>query len=173
MGGLTCRYPLEWLSPSFQNHSNHSLSFKATSQSTHHPLQRMMGGLTFWKRKLASVRSPCFECFEWWNATRMMGWHWNDGMTMEWAHPWLILHSWIIPVILSLKSGHPTPSSERVGWTDFSLPIRISSQTFHSWIIPSSMNHSRHSGGWVARLDTYFHPCVIQVISGSSDHSFH
>ena len=51
MGGLTCRYPLEWLSPSFQNHSNHLLSFKARSQSTHHPLQRMMGGLT-WRYSL-------------------------------------------------------------------------------------------------------------------------
>ena len=28
-------------------------------------------------------------------------------------------HPWIIPVILSVKSVHPTPSAEGVGWTDF------------------------------------------------------
>ena len=105
----------DWMTlESFRNHSNHSISFKGTSHSTHHPLQRMMGGLTFWKRKLASVRPPCFECFEWWNATRMMGWHWNDGMTMEWAHPRLIHVS-------SASSHHSSPLILIPEWQDWLL----------------------------------------------------
>ena len=66
------------------------------SQSTHHPLQRMMGGLT----------CP----FEWYWMIRMILKWWTEGGMM----------STVIPRS-SVKSVHPSSSAEDDGWTDLSL----------------------------------------------------
>ena len=54
----------------------------------HPPLQRGVGGVTQKKRKLASVKPPCFDFSEWRDDKRMTGWyrdgHFCDGMTLEW-----------------------------------------------------------------------------------------
>ena len=94
VGGVTWRFILDCHSrhsPSFYNHSSHpgsSSSSEAVSHSTHPPLQRGVGGVTQKKRKLASVKPPCFDFSEWRDDKRMTGWyrdgHFCDGMTLEW-----------------------------------------------------------------------------------------
>ena len=59
-------------------------------------------------------------------------------------------HSWIIPLILSVKSFHPPPSAEGGGWIELTLSFGMSSlnHSHHWWIIPlisSFLNHPSHS----------------------------
>ena len=91
------------------------LSFTASSQSARPPLQRGSGGLN------------CRFLFE--------------------SHPWPIHiipgsfhHSWIIPLIISVKSIRPPPSAEGVGWIELSLPLESHPSPIH--IIPGSFHHS-------------------------------
>ena len=76
---------LEWWTQSFKG--------VAASQSTHHPLQRMMVGLTCPSE-----------------------WHWMIRMIQEWWTEGGMM-STVIPRS-SVKSVHPSSSAEDDGWTD-------------------------------------------------------
>ena len=47
-------------------------------------------------------------------------------------------HSWVIHIIQSSKSVHPSPSAEGDGWTDLGLSLGMTED-----IIPDSVHHSK------------------------------
>ena len=93
-------------------------------------------------------------------------------------------HSWVIPLILSMKSIHPPPSAEGGGWIELALLFGISSlnHSHHSWLIPSFLNHPSHSkrevfppttlcrGCWVDWIDAFIWKVIPESFSSLLSH---
>ena len=122
-----------------ENDSGMTFQMKASIQSTHHPLQRVVGGKT--------------SRLEW------EGWFRNDGMSQEWCE-------WFRDEIpnRSANSIHPPPSAEGGGWIDFTLRKRGMT---HEWWNGGGMTGIRME--WriflmekILNLSIPVHPCHLK-----------